>query len=302
MAAGHAVLASVVAVMLVAGANVTGLIDRKGGGGDASSFDFGGEQAEAATDTSVAPSDSVVAPTGADPGLATSSTAAAAIDTNKVPTVADPARVYVAGDSDAGNLGPPLQTTLEETGVVTSELFYKVSSGLSRPDFFDWPAQLQKDVTSYRPDIVVVTFGGNDGQDLLIDGRSYPVATTEWQTEYARRVGAVMDYLSADGRTLVWVGIPNAKSGEFRDRLDILQTVTKQAAAERPQVKYVDTWNLFVGRSGGYADYIIDPRDRQGKLVRADDGFHLNQVGAEILAIEVARVVVEELKARGAAI
>ena len=97
-----------------------------------------------------------------------------------------------------------------------------------------------------------------------------------------------MDFLSSEGRTLVWVGIPNAKSGSFRDRLEILQQVTKDEAAQRPDVRYVDTWNRFVGASGGYADYIIDPRDRKGKLVRADDGFHLNQTGAEILAIDVA--------------
>ncbi|MEZ5255459.1 MAG: MBOAT family O-acyltransferase [Ilumatobacteraceae bacterium] len=147
---------------------------------------------------------------GTDPAQ-TSTTAAATTTTDgapQVPTAQNPAKVYVAGDSDAGNLGPPLQGILEDTGVVTSKLFYKVSSGLTRPDFFDWPAQLQRDIPDYDPDIVVVTFGGNDAQDLTIDGRSYPVATQEWQDEYARRVGAVMDYLSADGRTLVWVGIP----------------------------------------------------------------------------------------------
>ena len=111
-----------------------------------------------------------------------------------------------------------------------------------------------------------------------------------------------MDYFSADGRTLVWVGIPNAESGSFRDRLNILQQVTKDEATKRPQVVYIDTWNIFVGASGGYADYIIDPRDRKGKLVRADDGFHLNQAGAEILAIKVADAVKAELVKRGAVI
>ena len=57
-------------------------------------------------------------------------------------------------------------------------------------------------------------------------GEYVRVADPGWKDplsgEYARRVGAVMDFLSADGRTLVWVGIPNAKSGDFRDRLEIL--------------------------------------------------------------------------------
>lgn len=311
MAAGQAVLASFIAVVLVVGAHAFGLLDREGGGGDESSFDFGTASTDTPADdtgaddagsadeepptTDAAPSDSVVV----DPGTETT---IARADTNAVPTPEDPARVYIAGDSDAGNLGPPLQGILEDTGVVHSTLFYKVSSGLTRPDFFDWPAQLQRDIPEEDPDIVVVTFGGNDAQDVLIDDRSYPVDTPEWKAEYSRRVGAVMDYLSDDGRTLVWVGIPNAESGSFRDRLNILQQVTKDAAAARPDVIYIDTWNIFVGASGGYAAYIIDPRDQQGKLVRADDGFHLNQVGSEILAIEVAEAVTAELVARGAVI
>jgi len=311
MAAGHAILGAFIAVMLVVGANAAGLLDRSGGGGNAASFDFGsgGGAASGTGSTTTRPADGS-APTsaaGASTTVAGSSTtvspaSSVPADAGKVPTAADPARVLIVGDSDAGNLGPPLETTLADTGVVKSQLFYKVSSGLTRPDFFDWPAKLQQAVPQFTPDIVVVTFGGNDAQDVTLGGKSYPVQTDEWKAEYARRVGAVMDYLSAEGRTLVWVGIPNAKSGDFRDRLDILQQVTKAEAAKRPAVKYVDTWNRFVGASGGYADYIIDPRDRQGKLVRADDGFHLNQVGAEILAIDVARVVIDELIARGAAV
>ena len=39
-----------------------------------------------------------------------------------------------------------------------------------------------------------------------------------------------------------------------------------------------------------------------GKDVRADDGFHLNENGAEILALDIAEVVKSDLRTRGAAI
>jgi lysophospholipase L1-like esterase len=45
---------------------------------------------------------------------------------------------------------------------------------------------------------------------------------------------------------------------------------------------------------------VVDPRDGVGKDVRADDGFHLNQVGAEILALDIIAAVKTELQARGA--
>jgi len=35
--------------------------------------------------------------------------------------------------------GSSLENLAEDTGFVKARLSYKVSSGLSRPDFFDWP-------------------------------------------------------------------------------------------------------------------------------------------------------------------
>lgn len=302
MPAAHAIVAAAVAVAMVAIGSLLGVTSKDEGGG-ASSFDALADQAATTTTLPLEPATTVPATGDTDPVAETTTTEATTTtvaDAGRTPTADDPLRLYIAGDSDAGNLGPPLQRELEQTGLVDSTLEYKVSSGLTRPDFFDWPAKLQSDVARLNPDTVVVTFGGNDAQDMTIDGRSTPVDSSEWRTEYGRRVGAVMDFLSADGRTLVWVGIPNAKSGSFRARLEVLEQVTRAEAEKRPQVKYVDVWNLFVGRSGGYADWIIDPRDNQGKLVRADDGFHLNQTGADILALTVAEVVREDMRARGA--
>lgn len=227
-----------------------------------------------------------------------------------VPSAADPAEVLILGDSDAGTFGPYLKTLLDETGMVTTELDYKVSSGLSRPDFFDWPAHMRQVVPQVNPDIVVVTFGGNDAQGLRDVDLTWVVNyvpgeggdDAEWRAEYGERVGEVMDYLSADNRTLIWVGIPNDDSPEVTARMQVQDEVVKSEAAKRPKVVFVDTWNRFVGPSGGWAEFLVDPRDGIGKDVRADDGFHLNENGAEILALDIADAVRAELRARGAAI
>jgi uncharacterized protein len=216
------------------------------------------------------------------------------------PTTDNPAVLYIAGDSDAGTIGPSLQRLASETGVVESVLDYKVSSGLTRPDFFDWPKHIQKKMTEVGPQIVVVTFGGNDAQPIKVDGKGYDVSAPEWTEEYRRRVGAMMDYLAADGRTLIWVGIPNAKSEDLTRRLTFLREAVLAEAAERPQVALVDAWPMFSGVSGGYADYVNI--DGEFRLVRSDDGFHLNQAGADILAEAINEKVVQSLRDLGAAL
>ena len=225
------------------------------------------------------------------------------------PSQADPARVLIVGDSDAGTFGPYLETLLDATLIVDTELDYKVSSGLSRPDFYDWPEAIRQKVPAVDPDIVVVTFGGNDAQGLTVpgDGIDFIVGDpvdneAEWTEEYQRRAGEVMDYLLEDDRAVIWVGIPNDNNPDVTARMAIQDRAAKAAAEERPDVVFIDTWSRFSGRDGNWAEFVIDPRDGEGKDVRAGDGFHLNVAGAEILAIDIAQAVRDELRALGASI
>ncbi len=245
--------------------------------------------------------------TAASVDSATSAVADTVPESTGPPTAEDPAKVYIVGDSDAGTFGPYLQTLLDGTNIVDTELNYKVSSGLARPDFFDWPAELTARLPEVDPDIVVATFGGNDSQGLAeADGTfivSDPVSDeADWTVEYQRRVGEVMDLMLEDGRTVVWVGIPNDDNPDVTARLRIQDQAVRAEAAKRPEVIFVDTWARFSGRDGNWAEFVIDPRDSQGKDVRADDGFHLNTNGAEILALDIAQAIRDELRTRGASI
>lgn len=251
--------------------------------------------------------DAAEADAGSDDTVAGASSVPARVD-DTPPSAVDPARVLIVGDSDAGTFGPYLSELLDETGIVETTLDYKVSSGLARPDFFDWPAELDRIVPEVDPDIVVVTFGGNDAQ-FLADQAGDVVApeprpdddNAEWRAEYERRVGAVMDRLLAGGRTVIWVGIPNDDNPDVTFRMQVQDESAKAAAATRPAVQFVDTWTRFAGRNGGFAEFVVDPRDGVGKDVRAEDGFHLNTVGAEILALDIAQVVNDDLARRIAA-
>ena len=126
--------------------------------------------------------------------------------------------MLVVGDSDAGTFGPYLKELLDATGVAATTVDYKVSSGLARPDFFDWPAHLAETLPSEQPDIVVVTFGGNDAPGSVERRRVEPERVARsgrrretWIAEYSRRAGAVMDQLGEGGRLVVWVGHPQRR-------------------------------------------------------------------------------------------
>ncbi|MFT3853192.1 MAG: DUF459 domain-containing protein [Ilumatobacteraceae bacterium] len=279
---------------------------------------FGGDSSSAAeTPTIVA--DTVGAATtvaGGDPAVTDPASSSPATPVSVpdaavgVPSADNPVRMYIAGDSDAGAFAPYLQTLMKKTGMVDVTLDYKVSSGLARPDFYDWPARFAEEIPKVNPGIVVVTFGGNDAQGLADRSGKFVVdqptgadgGDAAWREEYGKRVGEVMDLLTQGGRTLIWVGIPNDDNPDVTARMAVQDQVVRDQVAKHPGVVFVDTWQMFSGRNGGWADFVIDPRDGQGKPVRAKDGFHLNTEGAEILALKIADAITADLKARGAAL
>jgi uncharacterized protein len=297
------------AALVAVGAGAAALVSSVTGDGssleEVAGFDDAADASDDPADTTPAAAVETIA---ADRAATTPATEPPPDDTGP-PTSANPAVVLIAGDSDAGTFAPYLDRLLADTDLVETTLDYKVSSGLARPDYFDWNARLREQVPAVDPDIVVITFGGNDAQGLL-DSSGGVVAfqpvpdsdNAEWRAEYGERVGEVMDFLVESGRTVIWVGIPNDDDPDVTFRMQVQDETAKAEAAKRPSIVFIDTWKRFSGRTGGWAEYVIDPRDGNGKDVRADDGFHLNETGAEILALDIAEAIKSDLRARGAEI
>ena len=204
-------------------------------GGDAGTADGGATDQSVVVGGTESVSSSIVVDAATEPVTTTP------VDTEPVDTgpasAENRATVFIVGDSDAGTFGPYLQTLLDGTGVVETQLDYKVSSGLARPDFFDWPAEIDRKLPEVNPDIVVATFGGNDAQGLAVENGDFiigdPISNeAEWTAEYQQRVGAVMDQLLEGGRTLIWVGIPNDDNLEVTARMTIQDQATTDPCAE----------------------------------------------------------------------
>lgn len=214
-----------------------------------------------------------------------------------------PPRVSIYGDSLAAGFGGYLKSALDRQGVTTF-LATKGSSGLSQPGFFDWPNHLDVWVPQENADVVVIGLGANDGQDVYVDGVSYTVSDPEWSTEYARRVSEVITLVTSQGRSLVWVGTPDAKPKNMRFNLKTLRDATIQAVTQAhdsgADVIYIDAWSMFLGLDGNYSQYVIDPSDGERKKSRDGDGFHLSLVGNKMLTAVIAQEVDAAFERRAA--
>ncbi len=199
----------------------------------------------------------------------------------------DPLAVQVLGDSLTEQLGPALIAFGEDQLTVDVTHEFEYSSGLTRPDFFDWPARALAVAEDTDPDVFVLMFGANDAQDLRDpDGRYIAFASEEWETEYRRRIGDLMDALAVDGRTVIWVGQPLMRSTEFDQRMEYVSTLYAQEAEDRDGVAYVDARPVFAAEGGGYSAY-LPGSDGQLVNMRLGDGIHLTRPGAERLSAQV---------------
>jgi hypothetical protein len=170
----------------------------------------------------------------------------------------------------------------------------RTSSGLTRPDFFDWPARLNEIVANDNPDVVVVMFGANDSQGIRTpDGHTFQPLTDGWREEYRRRVAGTMDLLAAPGRLVIWVGQPIMASDGLTERMADVDTIYQDEASKRWGVVYFDSWPLFIDGSGKF-DTFLPNADGALEAMRSGDGIHLTRAGADRLADAVLKRLNEE--------
>jgi hypothetical protein len=152
--------------------------------------------------------------------------------------------------------------------------FSKVSSGLSTPEFWDWPEHGAEEMFKLDPEVAVFIVGAND---TMIIGDN-----EDWRPQYEMAVEEMMTLLIGESRTVYWVGSPVL---EDDDQLHVAQLnqVFQEVAARHPEVVYVDAYGLFATPEGEYRSSLTDG-EGETVLVRADDGVHFTPEGGDHLA------------------
>jgi uncharacterized protein len=205
----------------------------------------------------------------------------------RTPTGADPLRVFLVGDSVMGAVSEAFDRVAATAKVVHATTEFRYSTGLSRPDYFDWPGRLRQIIQrTPRPEAIVVMFGANDVQPITTPSGPAKAGTATWLAEYRRRVASTMQMLSASGIPVFWVGQPLMRSDFFTKRIGELDAIYSAEAAHHSGITFIDTRPLLADSHDGYTAYL---RDKNGDpvLVRTPDGVHLTAAGGKIVATAV---------------
>jgi len=205
-------------------------------------------------------------------------------------------RLWVGGDSLAITPGESIINQALGTQVIgiTDAVDGHVATGLARPEVFNWPAYLNEVISAHAPDTIVLTIGSNDDQPLTGEGGGADFGSQEWQDEYRRRVGGLMDQVTGSSKTtLYWVGIPLVRNGARIEAYTLINEIARSEAAKRPgKVEFIDTFPVLADANGAYADYLLNP-DGTVVQVRAGDGIHFTRAGGDRIAAAVMAAMYE---------
>jgi hypothetical protein len=201
-------------------------------------------------------------------------------------TPARPLRVWVAGDSLAQIPGDALERVGGPIDVVGVES--RLSTGLARPDLYNWFTRIQQVPRLLHPDVAVFSFGADDAHDYMAGAHVGPFGSPSWVAEYRRRVDGVTRELNADGIYVVWLGLPIPDGPGFKKSFPVVNRILEAVAkAHAKRSTYVDTWHLLDDFHGRYTAYLRV----HGKLtlMRLPDGVHYTQAAGDLIAAQLLK-------------
>ena len=212
-------------------------------------------------------------------------------------TTADETRVYrvlVIGDALAGGLGSGLSRILEND--IQYDVAFRVneSSGIARPELYDWASAIPSIVEGKNYDAAVLLMGTNDRRDILLNDQTFPFQSEPWSKAYRINTDKLLDVLKANGLQVYWAGLPPMGDPQYDKDMKFVTAIHKERTEAKGEV-FVDLYQPLIGADGAYTDRGADDTGEVRRL-RSRDGVTFYKQGNNRLG----QIVLGAIKVRQA--
>jgi hypothetical protein len=195
-----------------------------------------------------------------------------------------PLRILLIGDSTIQEgLGTELERLLESYKDLSVYRFGKYSTGLARPDYFNWREKITELKAEFEPDLIIAHWGDNDCQGLSTEAGEFicHFGTDEWDQIYSERSQAIIKLMQEGGAGAVVVGLPIMRSKNFSNKVERLNQVVEKAVTSAGGV-FIPTWEMTSDADGKYMSKV--EFNGANRIIRASDGIHLSTHGSAYVA------------------
>ena len=189
----------------------------------------------------------------------------------------DVRRILIVGDQLAGGMGAGLSRMAEGDGTIQVINRFNESSGLARPEIYDWAAAIPKMAEGKNISAAFVLMGLNDRRDIRTGDKVFKFGSPEWNVLYQQRVDALIDVLAAQHIQVLWMGEPPMGDPALDADMQNL-TAMIQARVAAKGAGFVDLRAPFLNAQGGYSDRGPDDTGADRRL-RESDGVTFFKMG-----------------------
>jgi len=197
-------------------------------------------------------------------------------------------RIGVFGDSYGDGLWAALYHQLPSREHYEVLKFSQQSTGFTRYASLNLEDHVAEQLSGQTIDIAVISFGANDTQGVMHNGKYAALLSPAWKEEIGARIDRYIGLLRQHGAIVYWVGLPIMRKAS----LDADISGMNAFFAERMQkldVPFVDTRPMSVDANGAYAAYLPDTTTHVPKLMRANDGIHMSMGGYQRLTFGLSK-------------
>jgi hypothetical protein len=195
--------------------------------------------------------------------------------------------VLEIGDSIGNDLGWGLARIVPPNSGLQLVQMDKSDTGLSNAAYYNWPVQLAAYLKKYKPQLVLISLGGNDEQGMVVNGSVVNFPTAAWQTDYAARVREMIDESTAAGAYVLWVGMPIMQPTGYNQGMQLIDSIYTKVVPSQPNATFVSSWSLFSNPQGAFQS--AAQVNGQSTTLRQSDGIHYSFSGENVLATYVVR-------------
>jgi hypothetical protein len=186
-------------------------------------------------------------------------------------------RILVVGDGLAGGLGAGLTRMAQDEPNMEVLNRFNESSGLARPELYDWPLAISKIVFDKSVDAIVVLVGVNDRQGIRDGGSRLDFKAPEWEAAYKTNVDRLIEAAGLAQAKIYWVSIPPMADAAFDADMKYLSLIHQTRVIEKKGA-FIDIRPFFLAADGTYVDRGPDFTGVERKL-RARDGINFFKAG-----------------------
>jgi hypothetical protein len=192
-------------------------------------------------------------------------------------------RILLTGDSLMESMGPQMQKAMAGYKNIVLRPIGKRSTGLARPDFYNWPKVLEENLIDFKPHIVVMWVGTNDPQNIYGYKDLGEPLSNAWQRAYTAKVVEIIKLCRHYNAQLIFIGPPSVADAQLDAQLRkisyVIYNICKVYSETKNYViRYVSARAILGDDNGNYLHEKLMPNGRIA-TIRWKDQVHITGDG-----------------------